>query len=262
MTLSLTHITTACILLEMEGFRILTDPVLDPPGKWYHHGFGAISRKTSGPAGSSQSLGTPDLVLISHHQHGDNLDPAGWQVAKKAPQIFSTCSASRKLPGITGLKEWESVPVWKQGNLILTVTAVPALHHPGWLPGFFSGDVTGFVLEFPGNPGLTVYISGDTTWFSGMKAIAARFPEVDIAILHAGAAGFRYLTGPARYTMNAREIIRCTELFSPKVLIPVHSSGWSHFLESEQDLYRSLSSATLPGTNLLFPQPGVKTEIW
>jgi len=259
--LSIIHISTACFLLEREGFRILTDPVLDPPGKWYHHGFGAVSKKTSGPAVSSGNLTTPNLVLISHHQHGDNLDFAGWQVAKKAPKILSTRAASRKLPGITGLKEWEPVPVYHQGSLILTVTAVPAQHHPGWLPGFFSGEVIGFVLEFPGNPRLTVYISGDTTWFSGMKEISARFPDVDIAILHAGAAGFRYLTGPARYTMNAKEIIRCTGLFNPRVLIPVHSSGWSHFLESEQDLYRILSSATLPGTQLLFLKPGVKTEI-
>ena len=44
MKVNITHIDTACILLEINGYRILTDPTLDSAGKLYHHGFGSISR--------------------------------------------------------------------------------------------------------------------------------------------------------------------------------------------------------------------------
>ncbi|WP_169749158.1 hypothetical protein [Flavihumibacter petaseus] len=44
--ITFTHIDTACVLLTIDGFTILTDPTLDAAGHWYHHGIGAFSRKT------------------------------------------------------------------------------------------------------------------------------------------------------------------------------------------------------------------------
>jgi hypothetical protein len=72
-----THIDTACILLEINGYKILTDPTLDLPGKLYHHGFGTFSRKLTRPALSVGQLGDVDLILLSHHQHKDNFDVRG-----------------------------------------------------------------------------------------------------------------------------------------------------------------------------------------
>ncbi len=45
MNIKITHIDTACCLIEIGFFKILTDPVLDNAGKLYHHGYGAISKK-------------------------------------------------------------------------------------------------------------------------------------------------------------------------------------------------------------------------
>ncbi len=75
--LSITHIDTASVLLEINGYRILTDPTLDHAGHWYYHGYGGISKKTDNPAIEVTALGQIDLVLLSHHQHKDNFNAMG-----------------------------------------------------------------------------------------------------------------------------------------------------------------------------------------
>jgi hypothetical protein len=89
----------------------LTDPTLDHAGRWYHHGFGAISKKTADPALSVAALGHIDLILLSHHQHGDNFDRAGKELAKTAPLILSTQAAAKAVPGTTGLRVWDTYVV-------------------------------------------------------------------------------------------------------------------------------------------------------
>jgi L-ascorbate metabolism protein UlaG (beta-lactamase superfamily) len=48
--LRLTHISGPTVLVEMGGWRLLTDPTFDPPGRKYSFGWGTGSRKTAGPA--------------------------------------------------------------------------------------------------------------------------------------------------------------------------------------------------------------------
>ena len=45
MNLSITHIGTATMLLEIGALRLLTDPVFDPAGGRYHFGWGTGSTK-------------------------------------------------------------------------------------------------------------------------------------------------------------------------------------------------------------------------
>lgn len=49
MNITLTHIDTACILLEINGYRILTDPTLDNAGKLYYHGSGGLAGRQETP---------------------------------------------------------------------------------------------------------------------------------------------------------------------------------------------------------------------
>jgi hypothetical protein len=61
----------------VAGWRLLTDPTFDPPGRRYSFGWGSSSRKLTGPAVAAADLGPIDAVLLSHDHHGDNLDSAG-----------------------------------------------------------------------------------------------------------------------------------------------------------------------------------------
>src|ERR1700760_4802365 len=72
-----THVGGPTLLIEVDGWRILTDPTFDPPGGKYNFGWGTSSRKTAGPAVAAADIGPLDAILLSHDQHDDNLDAAG-----------------------------------------------------------------------------------------------------------------------------------------------------------------------------------------
>lgn len=246
----LTHNDTACVLIEAGGLRILTDPVFDAPGKCYHFGWGSVSRKSSVPALSAASIGRVDLVLLSHDQHGDNLDKSGRAFLSSVPRILTTQPAARRLKRGEGLKEWQTVEI---GGV--RITAVPARHGPPFsLP--IVGKVLGFVIEAEGE---TIYISGDTVYFAGVAEVARRF-KPSAALLHIGGVGFPYLTGPVRYTFNAREAVRAARELEAQTVIPIHYAGWSHFRESAEALRKELAASTI-SARVRWLKPGERTEL-
>jgi L-ascorbate metabolism protein UlaG (beta-lactamase superfamily) len=46
----LTHVGGPTVLIEVGGWRLLTDPTFDAPGRRYSFGWGSSSRKLAGPA--------------------------------------------------------------------------------------------------------------------------------------------------------------------------------------------------------------------
>ena len=103
----LTHIGGPTVLLEVEGWRILTDPTFDPPGGTYPFGLGTSSRKLSGPAVPAEELGPINAALVSHHHHGDNLDNAGRDLLAGAGTVVTTTAGARDLGGgAIGLVPW------------------------------------------------------------------------------------------------------------------------------------------------------------
>jgi L-ascorbate metabolism protein UlaG (beta-lactamase superfamily) len=246
----LTHNDTASVLIEAGGMRILTDPVFDAPGKCYHFGWGSLSKKSSVPAFSPASVGSVDLVLLSHDQHGDNLDTSGREFLSTVPRILTTEPAARRLKRGEGMKEWQTISI---GDV--RITAVPARHGPRFsLP--IVGKVLGFVLETEGE---TIYISGDTVYFAGVSEVARRFKPT-AALLHIGGVGFPYLTGPIRYTFNAREAVRTAAEMQARTVIPIHYSGWSHFRESTESLKTVLAASSI-AERVRWLKPGERTEL-
>lgn len=244
----ITHNDTASVLIEAGGLRILTDPVFDAPGKCYHFGWGSVSRKTSTPALSVPAPGSIDLVLLSHDQHGDNLDRAGRLFLKQAPRILTTRPGGRRLGLGEGMREWEST---QEGQV--RITAVPARHGPKFsLP--IVGKVLGFVIEAEGQ---TIYISGDTVYFPGVAEIARRFKPT-VALLHIGGVKFPYLTGPIRYTFNAKEAVRTALEMEVPVVVPIHYGGWSHFREKEDSLRHALAESPI-AERVRWLKPGERT---
>ena len=256
-----THIDTACCLIRIEDLTILTDPVLDNPGKRYHHGWGAFSKKTSTPAITQEQLEDVGLVLLSHPQHKDNFDEAGKAFAATIPTILSTSAIERMLPNGIGLKPWESHDVVLRSGSVLTITATPAQHHPHWLPGFISGSVIGFMITQSSAPE-TLYISGDTIYFKGVKHIKERFPKITYALLHAGGVQFPYLTGKGCYTMDNKGVQQMIETLRPEVVIPIHTEGWTHFHEDTHALRTALDNTSLQlQQSLHFLKAGVAVSL-
>lgn len=260
MPIQITHIDTACCLIEIDGFKILTDPVLDVAGGYYHHGWGTISKKTSSPIIEKKELEGVELVLLSHPQHKDNFDKNGKAFSKQVPLILSTPKIEKKWSNGKGLRPWESHHIQLPNGKKLTITATPAQHHPGWLPKFFSGHVIGFVLELSGTKEC-VYITGDTVYFKGIETVAKRFPRISLAIIHLGGVQFRYLTGTGQYTMDASGFVRTIQSVLPALAIPIHNDGWTHFKENDTHLKQVLKNKPELTNNVLFLKRGVKTKI-
>jgi len=256
MKIKITHIDTACISLEINGFKILTDPTLDHAGKLYHHGYGGFSRKTDEPALSAEDLQNIDLILLSHHQHKDNFDIKGAEFAKQASLILSTKAASKVLTNAIGLDNWETYRVNTNKISNLRITATPAQHHPWWIPEFVSGKVIGFVIECDDQENGVIYISGDTVYFKGIEEVASRF-RIDLGIFHVGDVQFRYLTGFGKYTMDSKELIQAINVLRPRTIIPIHYRGWTHFKENETALRQTLAAHDEINFKTIFLRSGV-----
>jgi L-ascorbate metabolism protein UlaG (beta-lactamase superfamily) len=86
-----------------------------------------------------------------------------------------------------------------------------------------------------------LWISGDTVLYGGLRHVADRL-QVDIAILHLGGVQFP-VTGPARYTMTAKDAVELCGLIRPRIAIPLHYEGWKHFKEGRDEIEREFARA-------------------
>ena len=236
--MKVTYLGTASVLLEYGGLRIITDPVLDAPGKdyafgpWYApKGWFRSNRTYEVP---DIELGDIDVALVSHDHHGDNLDEAGRALLDGIPFVVTNPHAARRL-GASGLAAGQST-----GIDDVTITAAPARHGPRFTPQV--NQVTGFVLSAPNEP--TVWISGDTVLTDELRA-ALPAMGADVAIIHCGGVQFEKapIFNRFTFTLDVQHVVEAIALLEPRVVIPVHRSGWTHF-EPEAPLRAALDPAS------------------
>ena len=238
---AVTHVGGPTALIEVGGWRLLTDPTFDAPGRRYAFGWGTSSRKVAGPAIAASDLGPIDAVLLTHDHHGDNLDPAGRALLPSAGAVVTTVSGAKRLGGAArGLAPWESTRLEQPGRPAIEVTATPCRHGPP-LSHPLVGDVIGFALRWDGQEHGVLWISGDTVLYDGVRQVADRL-TVDTAILHLGGVQFP-ITGPLRYTMTARDAVELCGLVRPRVAIPIHYEGWTHFKQGREAIEVELATA-------------------
>jgi L-ascorbate metabolism protein UlaG (beta-lactamase superfamily) len=246
-TMRITHIGGPTALIEVGGWRILTDPTFDAPGRRYNFGWGTSSRKLAGPAVQAADLGQIDAVLLSHDHHEDNLDPAGRALLPNAGTILTTQPGAKRLSakGATnaqGLAPWQSTTLEAPGKTPIEITATPCRHGPP-LSRPIVGAVIGFALKWDGQQHGVVWISGDTVLYEGVREVPERL-SVGTAILHLGGVRFP-VSGPLRYTMTAKEAVELARLTEPHTAVPIHYEGWKHFREGRDAVERELTGAPL-----------------
>jgi L-ascorbate metabolism protein UlaG (beta-lactamase superfamily) len=239
----LTHVGGPTVLIELSGWRLLTDPTFDAPGGRYGFGWGAASRKFTWPAIAAADIGRLDAVLLSHDHHGDNLDRAGRTLLPTADAVVTTVSGARRLGGnARGLGDWQTTTLSGHGRPDIEVMATPCRHGPPHAHRI-TGDVIGFALRWTGQEHGALWTSGDTVLYDGVREVADRIP-VDTALLHLGAVRFP-ITGPVRYTMTARDAVELSRLIRPRTVIPVHYEGWKHFSQGRAGIEREFLTAPL-----------------
>jgi L-ascorbate metabolism protein UlaG (beta-lactamase superfamily) len=237
----LTHIGGPTMLIEVGGWRLLTDPTFDPPGRKYSFGPATSSRKLAGPAIAAADLGEIDAVLLSHDQHDDNLDDAGRALLPSADAVVTTVPGAKRLGGnARGLAAWASTTLEAPGRTPIEVTATPCRHGPP-LSHALVGEVVGFALRWDGQDQGVLWISGDTVLYDGVREVAQRL-QVDTALVHLGGVRFP-VSGPLRYTMNAAEAVELCEEIQPRTVIPIHYEGWKHFRQGREAVEREFAGA-------------------
>lgn len=219
-------------MLEYAGMRILTDPTFDEPQTYADPGSTPLV-KTHGPGIALADLGTVDLVLLSHHEHPDNLDRSGATLLTGT--VLSTPEAARDIAGVTGMLPWDRVTV---GHV--AVTAVPALHGPvGSEP--FVGTVTGFVLQCEEEP--NIYVSGDNASLDVVREIAEQFPAIDYAVLFAGAACVPAIDAPL--TLTSVDAVEAARILGAAQVVGLHTEDWQHFSETRAQLEQAFAGSAM-----------------
>ena len=219
-------------IVEYGGLRWLTDPALSPPGE-----YGGLTKLT-GPALDVAEHGPIDVVLLSHHHHSDNLDPAGRAFLPSVPRVLSTTKAAAELGGnVIGMEPWSEVELETPSGGTVKVTAVHAQHGPDGSDEL-QGPVLGFVLAAPGAE--TVYISGDNASRDVVRSIVEKTGALEIAILNAGAVQLSKFDG-AYLTLSADHAADVAKVLKARIVIPLHFEGWGHFTQGANELKAAFS---------------------
>jgi L-ascorbate metabolism protein UlaG (beta-lactamase superfamily) len=229
------------VLIEVGGWRLLTDPTFDPAGGRYHFGWGTLSRKLSDPARAPAELAPLDAALISHDHHEDNLDAAGREMLAGVGTVVTTAPGAGRLGGgAVGLEPWTTTRLEAPDRPTIEITATPCRHGPP-LSRPLVGAVVGFALTLEGQEHGPLWVSGDSVLYGGLRKAAERI-DPGTLLLHLGGAGFP-VTGPVRFTMNAREGVELCGLARPQTAIPIHYEGWKHFRQGRGAIEREFARA-------------------
>lgn len=218
----------ATVLIELDGVRLLTDPLLR--GRVAH-----LRRQAPpiDPGVFAEWAGWtgPKVVLISHLHH-DHLDLASLRLLGLDTPLLVPAGAGELLRrrGFTDVSELRAGDVTGiAGAGGLTVAAVQARHDGRRHPGGMRAETLGYVMRGR----RTVYFAGDTELFDGMADLChgmsepsrgtperapARSSRLDVALVPVAGWGSRL--GPGH--MDPLQAAQAARLLAPRIAIPIH----------------------------------------
>jgi L-ascorbate metabolism protein UlaG (beta-lactamase superfamily) len=254
--LRVTWLGHSTVLVEIDGQRILLDPVWGQrasPLEW------AGPQRWFPPPIPLADLPPIDAVLISH-DHYDHLDRdtivamKEWNARFIVPLGVGAHLAYWGVPEarIVEVDWWQHVQVGSGG---LEVVSTPARHASGRM--LVDDDATlwtGYALLGAAH---RVYYSGDTGLFPGLREIGRRLGPFDLTIIEVG----QYGRGWPDWHLGPEQAVRAHQLVGGRVMLPVHwgafalaSHGWTEPIE------RALAAGSSAGVTLLAPRPGQPIE--
>lgn len=203
-----TYVGHACVLIEIDGLRVLTDPLT-------RRRVGHLCRVA--PPVEPASVTGIDLVLISH-AHRDHLDVPSLRSLAGGPRVLCPTAASGPVAA-AGHRPHELEPGAMIEHGPLRIEATPAEHDGRRSPLSRDSGALGFVIA--GSAG-SVYFAGDTGRFDGMAGIG----PVDTALLPVAGWGPRVGAGH----LDPVEAARAAAVIRPRTAIPIHWGTYSRML--------------------------------
>lgn len=195
--LRLTWVGHSTVLIELDGTRFLTDPLLRTR-------VGHLRRLQ--PVDQA-SLGPLDAVLISHG-HYDHLDvPSLRKIDPSTPLVVPKGGATMlRRAGRTSVVEASPGDQLELGGI--QIRATPAEHKGSG--GLRKGDAIGFLLQ----GSASVYFAGDTDLFDAMAELA----PVDVALLPIWGWGKRLGEGH----LDPRRAATAAGVVGARIAVPIH----------------------------------------
>ncbi len=245
---SVTWLGHATVLLEIDGVRVLTDPVLGER-------IGPLVRIAG--AADVGAVGRVDCVLLSH-LHADHTDPATLRRLARHGPVLAPAPAARWLHrvGVSDVREMRPGDELSIGAL--RVIATPASHdRRRWRFGP-AADPVGYVVR----GSVSAYFAGDTDLFAEMANLHG---SLNLALLPVW--GWGPDVGPGH--LDPERAARAAAIISPAVAIPIH---WGTFalprpLRRSADpewparQFAALADRYAPSVEVRVLTPGEQTEL-
>jgi L-ascorbate metabolism protein UlaG (beta-lactamase superfamily) len=209
--LALDFIGHSSLVIELDGIRLLTDPVTR--GR-----VGPLRRVEPVPA--RDRLRDIDAVLVSH-LHWDHLDVPSLRDLGRDTAIFVPSGAETwmRSAGFTDVREMAVGESADVGGVM--VQAVPAVHSGFRPPLGPTAPPLGFVVR----GSRTVYFAGDTDLFDGMGELGE---PIDMALIPVWGWGPMLGRGLHLDPLRAAQSLR---LIRPRAALPIHwGTYWPHAL--------------------------------
>jgi L-ascorbate metabolism protein UlaG (beta-lactamase superfamily) len=244
------------VLIEIDGLRVLTDPV------W---GARASPSRLIGPKRfqpvpvSLRALPPIDLVIVSH-DHYDHLDfPTVRELAKRGVPFVTSLGVGAHLEAfgvpaerITELDWWETHRLPNSG---LEVTAAPSQHFSG--RGLKDRNATLWSSMVIRSGRHAVFFSGDTGLTTEYGTIRERLGPFDLVMLEVGA--FHPSWGDIH--LGPDNALKAHALLGGGAFLPIHWGTFSLALHPwDQPAEALLAKAPGLGVQLVMPRLGEAVE--
>lgn len=238
----------ATVMLELDGVRVLTDPVLRPR-------IGPLVRIARPFDGGS--VGPVDCVLLSH-LHADHADlPSLRRIGSSAP-ILAPYPAARWLRR-SGVGEVLELRPGEEAEVLgVRVIATPARHDRRRRPFGPSAQPIGYLVR----GSRSAYFAGDTDLFPDMAALRG---SVDVALLPVW--GWGRDLGPGH--LDPDRAARAAAIIDPQNAIPIHwgtfALGWPIPRPADPRWparqFAALTARYAPAVRVCLLSPGERTEL-
>jgi L-ascorbate metabolism protein UlaG (beta-lactamase superfamily) len=231
-------------VIEIDGVRVLTDPVL----RWR-----TAHLLRTGP---SPKPGNVDAVLVSHG-HYDHLDLASLErLPRDVPVILARglgrLVEARGFANVVEVEAGDEVPV---GDIV--VRATDADH-----PGRAAPGRTALSVGFAVLGSRRVFFAGDTDLFPEMDGLV---DDLDVALLPIW--GWGPTMGPGH--LDPERAAEALTLLRPKIAVPIHwgtlrpfyKSAKARYLREPPGAFAAAAARLAPGVTIRVLAPGEQLEL-
>lgn len=235
-TLEIQLIRNATLLINLDGKKILIDPMLGEVGSIKT--VPLTKNKEKNPivplTVPLQKITDIDAVLITH-LHFDHFDEEARKILPKNIPIFCQPQdeVSIRKSGFNNVTSIDNVHQWEG----MKIHRVKGNHGTG-LAGLLMGKVSGFVIEV--RKGKKLYIAGDTVYNKAVERVLKDY-QPDVTVVNSGEA---QLIFGNPITMTKEDVLKVANI-SNSIVVVVHLEAVNHCSLKRIDLNNYLNKQGL-----------------